>query len=135
MVCFVHQSVRRKQSHKGPETAIDYCASVFQTSHTPKFDTAILRITPLRELESRFDELPSDQRDTIVKLEEALCTLRTCIHTLQGQHITFEEWQKWEFGLKSFRGISFKGLRSNYCLIAKQVVDVYKFGYIDSSLV
>lgn len=95
--------------------------------HTPKFDTVIKRFNALNELD--YSDI---QAEHAVATSHLFRRIRKIREQLRPEAIiTFQEWKRYDAGLRAIGEVSFKGLRSNLRRITAELYLVDRAGYFN----
>lgn len=97
--------------------------------YLPKFQAVLKRFKPFDELE-QFLDAPIDDQRAINRLRDRITELHQNLDA-NASVTTHQEWQRWEYGLKSIGEVSFKNLRANFRKVLKELVAIERFGYFN----
>lgn len=91
---------------------------------TPKFKAVLTRLRVIRDLEELLDSAQFEHRQAYHALAKRIAEIHTDLKD-SAEVTTFDEWRKYEFGLKEIGKISFKGIRSRFHQVLGELAQVY----------
>lgn len=95
--------------------------------HLPKFNAVLKRFTPFDELD--YSDIRTEHAAATAHLIRRVREVRELLRP--EAIITFQEWKRYDAGLRAIGEVSFKGLRDNLRRVTAELYAIDRAGYFD----